>query len=114
MKQIKIFDKLIKYYKTLEGNSNYLVVNIIDELREKYLYNEAYADIMKKEITQKAGGDFKVTNGMIQNVLGNIEEALKILEKNNVSCGKISLKNITYLTYKEVFKEILSYINAEE
>ena len=114
MKKIKIFDKLIKYYRTLEGNSNYLVVNIIDELREKYLYNEVHAEMMKEEITQKVGGNFTVTNDMTQNVLGNIEEGLKILEKSNVSCDKVSLKNITYLVYKEVYKEILSYINAEE
>ena len=114
MKKIKIFDKLIKYYRTLEGNNYFLKANIIDGLREKYLYNDVHAEMMKEEITQKAGGNFTVTNDMTQNVLGNIEEALKILEKNNVSCDKVSLKNITYLTYKEVFKEILSYINAEE
>ena len=114
MKKIKIFEKLIKYYRTLEGNSCFLKANIIDGLREKYLYNEAHADIMKEEIAQKAGGDFTVTGDMTQNVLGNIKEALKILEKNNVPCEKVSLENITYLVYREAFKEILSYINAEE
>ena len=113
MKKIKVFGKLIKYYRTLEGNNCFLKANIIDWLREKYLYNEAHADIMKEEITQKAGGDFTVTGDMTQNMLGNIEGALKILEKNNVSCDKVSLKNITYLVYKEVYKEILSYITEE-
>ena len=113
MKKIKIFDKLIEYYKTAERDDCFLKANIIDTLREKYLYNEVHAMLIKEGIIKISTGDFTVTSDMTRNVLGNIEEALKILEKNNVSCEKVSLENITYLTYREVYKEILSYITEE-
>lgn len=101
----EIFKNLLDYRKKAYENDNCLRISIIEEMQDNFKETEEDAMLLNLYIDTIASGKFETKSWMKKQVLGNIEESMAILEKNNIA-GMLSIENIVYYTYVYLFKEI--------
>ena len=101
----KIFKDLLTYRKKAYEEDNCLRISIIEEMQENFKETEEDAMLLNLYIDSIASGNFKPKSWMKEKVIGNIEESMQLLEKNNVA-GMLSVENVVYYTYKYLFEEI--------